>query len=80
MLKQAIETSPEPKENWQQLLMASYAETGQAGDAVQMAEKIAAKSPDRQEGADEPGQRVSAGGQVRTGRGRSSRSCAPPAS
>ena len=44
-LKQAIETSPEPKENWQQLLMASYAETGQAGDAVQMAEKIAAQSP-----------------------------------
>jgi len=45
VLKQAIESSPEPKENWQQLLMASYAETGQAGDAVQMAEKIAAKSP-----------------------------------
>lgn len=45
VLKQAIEASPEPKENWQQLLMASYAETGQAGDAVQMAEKIAAKSP-----------------------------------
>jgi tetratricopeptide (TPR) repeat protein len=44
-LKQAIETSPEPKDNWQQLLMASYAETGQSGDAVQMAEKIAAKAP-----------------------------------
>ena len=44
-LKQAIETSPEPKDNWQQLLMASYAETGQAGDAIQMAEKIAAKAP-----------------------------------
>lgn len=44
-LKQAIETSPEPKDNWQQLLMASYAETGQSGDAIQMAEKIAAKAP-----------------------------------
>jgi len=44
-LKQAIETSPEPKDNWQQLLMASYAETGKSGDAIQMAEKIAAKTP-----------------------------------
>jgi tetratricopeptide (TPR) repeat protein len=44
-LKQAIETSPEPKDNWQQLLMASYAETGQSGDAIQMAEKIAANAP-----------------------------------
>lgn len=44
-LKQAIETSPEPKDNWQQLLMASYAETGQSGDAIEMAEKIAAKAP-----------------------------------
>jgi len=44
-LKQAIETSPEPKDNWQQLLMASYAETGQSGDAIQMAEKIAAGTP-----------------------------------
>ncbi len=45
VLKQAIESSPEPKDNWQQLLMACYAETGQAGEAVQMAEKIAAKAP-----------------------------------
>lgn len=45
VLKQAIELSPEPKDNWQQLLMASYAETGQSGDAIQMAEKIAAASP-----------------------------------
>jgi len=44
-LKQAIETSPEPKDNWQQLLMASYAETGQSGDAIQMAEKIATQAP-----------------------------------
>jgi tetratricopeptide (TPR) repeat protein len=45
VLKQAIESSTEPKDNWQQLLMASYAEAGQAGEATQMAEKIAAKSP-----------------------------------
>ncbi len=45
VLKQAIEASPEPKDNWQQLLMASYAEVGQSGEATQMAEKIAAKSP-----------------------------------
>ena len=45
VLKQAIESSPEPKDNWQQLLMASYAEAGQAGEATQMAEKIAAKTP-----------------------------------
>ena len=45
LLKQAIEASTEPKDNWQQLLMASYAEAGQAGEATQMAEKIAAKTP-----------------------------------
>jgi tetratricopeptide (TPR) repeat protein len=45
VLKQAIESSPEPKDNWQQLLMASYAEAGQSGEAIQVAEKIAAKSP-----------------------------------
>ena len=45
-LKQAIEASPEPKDNWLQLLMASYAEAGQAGEATKLAESIAAKSPD----------------------------------
>lgn len=45
VLKQAIAASPEPKDNWQQLLMASYAEAGQTGEATQMAEKIAAQSP-----------------------------------
>jgi len=44
-LKQAIETSPEPKENWNQLLMASYLELGQSAEALKMAEGIAAKSP-----------------------------------
>lgn len=46
VLKQAIESSPEPKDNWQQLLMASYAEAGQAGEATKLAESIAAKSPE----------------------------------
>ena len=46
VLKQAIDSSPEPKDNWQQLLMASYAEAGQAGEATKLAESIAAKSPD----------------------------------
>ena len=46
VLKQAIDSSPEPKDNWLQLLMASYAEAGQAGEATKLAESIAAKSPD----------------------------------
>jgi tetratricopeptide (TPR) repeat protein len=45
VLKQAIEASPEPKDSWQQLLMASYAEAGQPAEATQLAEKIAAKTP-----------------------------------
>ncbi len=44
-LKMAIEASPEPKDNWQQLLMASYAEVGQSGEALTMAEAIAARAP-----------------------------------
>ena len=45
VLKQAIDSSPEPKDNWRQLLMASYVEAGQAGEATKLAESIAAKSP-----------------------------------
>jgi len=45
-LRQAIEASPEPKDNWQQLLMASYAEVGQSGEALTIAETIAAQKPD----------------------------------
>ncbi len=44
-LRQAIESSPEPKDNWQQLLMASYAELGQTAEAVALAERIAAGKP-----------------------------------
>ncbi|WP_022974278.1 tetratricopeptide repeat protein, partial [Xanthomonas maliensis] len=45
VLKQAIAASPEPKDNWNQLLMAAYAEAGQTGEAVAAAEALAAKSP-----------------------------------
>lgn len=45
VLKQAIEASPEPKNQWQQLLMVSYAEVGQPGEALTMAETIAARAP-----------------------------------
>ena len=44
-LKQAVEGSPEPKNEWMQLLMASYAESGQNDAAVKLAEQLAAKSP-----------------------------------
>jgi len=45
VLKQAIETSPNPKPEWQQLLMATYAESGNAAEAAKMAEAVAAKNP-----------------------------------
>ena len=45
VLKQAIDASPEPKDNWVQLLMASYAESNQNAEAVALAEQLAAKSP-----------------------------------
>ncbi|MFA0924808.1 tetratricopeptide repeat protein [Xanthomonas fragariae] len=45
VLKQAIAASPEPKDAWNQLLMSSYAEAGQTGEAVAAAEALAVKSP-----------------------------------
>ena len=44
-LKQAVEGSPEPKNEWMQLLMASYAEAGQNDAAVKLAEQLASKNP-----------------------------------
>lgn len=44
-LKQAIAASSEPKDSWNQLLMASYAEAGQTGEAVKEAEALAARNP-----------------------------------
>ncbi|MFT3763741.1 MAG: tetratricopeptide repeat protein [Pseudoxanthomonas sp.] len=46
VLKQAIDATPEPKSEWVQLLMASYADAGQNEQAIQLAEQLAAKSPD----------------------------------
>ena len=46
VLKAAIESAAEPKDSWSQLLMASYAEAGQVGEAVKVAEAMAAKTPD----------------------------------
>lgn len=45
VLKQAIAASSEPKDSWNQLLMASYAEAGQTGEAVKEAEALAARNP-----------------------------------
>jgi tetratricopeptide (TPR) repeat protein len=44
-LKQAVETAPEPKDSWVQLLMATYAESNQTAEAVALAEQLAAKNP-----------------------------------
>lgn len=38
--------SPDAKPQWQQMLMAAYAESGQAAEASRLAEKIAAGTPD----------------------------------
>jgi predicted Zn-dependent protease len=45
VLRAAIAASPEPKDNWNQLLMASYAEAGQTGEAVKEAEALASRNP-----------------------------------
>ncbi|QNR97362.1 tetratricopeptide repeat protein [Stenotrophomonas sp. 169] len=45
VLREAIAASPEPKDQWNQLLMAALSEAGQTGDAVKEAEQIAAKNP-----------------------------------
>lgn len=44
-LKPLVESSPDPKEAWLQMLMSSYFETENAGQAVAIAEKLAAKKP-----------------------------------
>jgi tetratricopeptide (TPR) repeat protein len=45
VLKQAIDASPEPRNDWLQLLMATYVETGQSEEAAQLAREVAAKNP-----------------------------------
>lgn len=45
-LRQAVDASPQPKNEWLQLLMASYADAGQSQEAIALAEQLAAKAPD----------------------------------
>lgn len=45
VLQQAIAGAAEPKDNWNQLLMAAMAEAGQTGEAVKQAEGIVARNP-----------------------------------
>ncbi len=45
-LRQAVDASPQPKNEWLQLLMASYADAGQNEEAIKLAEQLAAKSPE----------------------------------
>lgn len=45
-LEPMVKDNPEARSDWTQLLMASYAEGGRAADAVQLAEEIAARTPD----------------------------------
>lgn len=44
-LKHAIATSPEPKSEWKQLLMATYFDAGKTAEAAALAEEIAAQNP-----------------------------------
>jgi len=46
VLKQAVEAVPEPRNDWLQMLMASYAESEQGAEAIKLAEQLAAKTPD----------------------------------
>ncbi|GAB3387607.1 tetratricopeptide repeat protein [Lysobacter fragariae] len=45
VFKQLVEATPEPKEQWLSLLMASYSESGKNDEAVKIAERIAAAKP-----------------------------------
>jgi tetratricopeptide (TPR) repeat protein len=45
VLKPAIESSPEPRADWIQLLMGAYADGGQPQEAAKLAEQVAAKTP-----------------------------------
>ncbi|NII10690.1 tetratricopeptide repeat protein [Oleiagrimonas sp. C23AA] len=44
-IKKAQSMSKNPKDSWNQILMASYAESGQNGQATQMAEQMLKKNP-----------------------------------
>jgi len=46
VLKQAVDAVPEPRNDWLQMLMASYSESDQGNEAVALAEQLATKNPD----------------------------------
>lgn len=46
VLEPVVKGNPEARADWAQLLMASYAEGGRAGEATALAEQVAAKTPD----------------------------------
>lgn len=45
VLRQAIDSAPDARADWQQLLMAAYADSGQTAEAKRLAEAVAAKTP-----------------------------------
>lgn len=45
VLKPAIDTAPEPRADWTQLLMGAYAASDQPAEAAKLAEKVAAGTP-----------------------------------
>ncbi len=45
-LEPVIKGNPDARADWTQLLMASYAESGRAGEATALAEQIASRTPD----------------------------------
>lgn len=46
VLKQVVDATPEPKAQWVQMLMSAYDQTNQPAEALKIAERLAAKSPD----------------------------------
>lgn len=70
VLKQAIAASPEPKDTWNQLLMASYAEAGQTRRGRRCRRSACRQDAQRQEGPAQPGQHVHAGRPDGKGRSR----------
>ncbi|MFT4179864.1 MAG: tetratricopeptide repeat protein [Thermomonas sp.] len=46
VLQGIVTGTPEPKDNWVQLLLACYAEAGKTTEALALAEQLAAKKPD----------------------------------
>lgn len=46
VLEPVIKGNPDARGDWTQLLMASYAEGGRAGEAIALAEQIASRTPD----------------------------------